>query len=159
MIAPPPQLLPPAEAGTYKPQQLRAAIAAPDSRPVAELQAGAWTATTQLSALFPIAATNSAPSTVGFTVLSSLKYVSGQHIVYVTIARPTPAVDLANLGLGDVAVTLPDGSQAWLTTGTPGDVPDQIRWLHDGLIITVAGNVSSGELKSLATRVTVRTHP
>jgi len=101
--------------------------------------------------------TTVAPDAVAFTVLSSLEYTLGnkQHVL-VTTAQPSAAATQRALSLGNDAVPLPNGVTGWLTTGIPGQEPNQIAFAQDGLIVTLAGDVPVGLLRGLAAQVVVR---
>jgi hypothetical protein len=60
------------------------------------------------------------------------------------------------LNLGDSAGTLPDGSRLTHLTGDgTAASPNQVRWLKNGLIITVAGNLALDGLDALAEQVSL----
>jgi len=152
---PAPRLLPGSQAA-YTPHELGQPVAHRDGRRVAQL-ATPPADVQALRAWMLDQPTAVAPDTVAFTVLASLEYTLGnQQHVLVTTAQPSAAASQRALSLGNDAVPLPQGVTGWLTTGIPGQEPNQIAFAQDGLIITLAGDVPVGVLRGLAAQVVVR---
>lgn len=152
-----PQLLPgvplllPNDVG-YVNQSPGSQVTAPTGRALAQLRLIPPSLTQAELTNFPRQSTFG-PMEVGYQILSSVRYEGIGSTVYVTLAQPTPAATQRGFGLGNESFQLPDGSTAWVIAGMPTPQPNQVRWLKNGLIITVAGNVSVDQLKSLAADV------
>lgn len=147
------------------PRILHSPITAPDGRVVARLSSVPSALSQSVAATFPPCAVPSrAPSVpqapaaerIAFQILSVIQYQGSEGAVFVTTARPSTAALGQGLDLGNPAGALPDGSSAW-TIQVAGDSPqNHVRWLKDGLIITVAGDLPVDRLKALAANVVVK---
>lgn len=94
---------------------------------------------------------------VGFEILTSVRYSGNGHELIITTARPSEAAAKQALILGDRAVQLGDGSEAWISNDRRPfpDTPNEVVLVRDGLIITIASDLSLDELTGLATGVVV----
>jgi len=92
---------------------------------------------------------------IGFAVLSNVRYVGSGHVVVVSVSKPTPAALRENFVAGDETVNLAGDVQGWLTSGRPDGLTNAVVFLKDDLIITVASDLSSKEIVSLAGKVVV----
>lgn len=151
-------LLDPPGQNQYVPHAVGATITAQDGRPVAQFLHTPPGLANAVSAEIP----NNVPvavSVVAWQILSSIRYQGGAHTVYVTTARPSAAAAPPGsiMTLGNASFQLPDGSTAWTKGGLVDTMPNEVRWLRNGLIITVGGNLTVDELKTLAAQVTVLT--
>jgi hypothetical protein len=151
----PPQLAPPKDAVTYVNQPAGTDITAPDKRSVAQLAAPPSDLAQELAVSIGEIRATPDPTTMSFQVLASVRYGGGGHTVLVTTARPSAAAAQMPVILGDTH-KLADGSTAWTRTGMPGEMPNQVVFLRDDLIITVAGDLPISSLQELATRVVIR---
>jgi len=157
----------------YAPQSPTSPIVAPTGERVAQLSPVPATLAQSVGATFPtpsnpINAPSRAPSLpqsgdlvgVSFTVLSVVQYQGSGGAVFVSTARPSAAA-LGHLscGLGDTAATssLPNGSTTWtIESKDLTNSPNQVRWLKDGRIVTIAGSLPVDQLQALATSVVVQ---
>jgi len=155
LTGPPILLLPPGTA--YTPLQPSENIVNPTGRPVAHLAVVP-------SSLGQSTAVNinahagdsgdpmdSTPNVIAYEVLSSIRYMGGGQTVYVTTARASRAANSQGMRLGNQPVQLSDGSTAYASS-LPNN-QNQVVWQKDGVIITVAGDSSSDQITSLASRV------
>lgn len=148
-----PQLLPGSRA-VYAPHELGQQVARRDGHAVAQL----GTLPDDLRALrvwMLDQPQTAGPDTVAFTVLSSLEYTVGKHRVFVTTTRPSAAAAQQKLNLGSDPVGLANGTTAYASSGIPGAAPNQLVFVQEGLIITIAGDLPLSALKGLANRVVV----
>src|SRR5690606_4598839 len=131
--------------------------------------------TTEISAPFPVAKIENAadladilrvytaesdgvkPDELSIKVTASLIYdmKDGSQIL-VTTASLSPAMAEMTLLLGDQQVTLSNGKQAWTKQNVPSEFKSSLVFVHDNLLITVAGDKSVEILQELALQVTVQ---
>jgi len=154
VIAPPP-LIPPGQMG-YANWRSDKAIAAPDGRSVAQLAQPPVSITQAIATNFPDIRPEQDATTVSYTILASVRYTGNGHTVLVTTARPSPAAAQETAVFGNKTVKLVDGSTAWVTTGIPGDIPNQVVLVKDNLIITVAGDLPLNDLQTLAGDIAIK---
>lgn len=154
LVAPPPALLPPNGAVSYRSISSGVPITAPDNRPVAALSRVPATLSQSTGFVFPGSAhpvdTGSRPS---YQVLSVVRYSGEGGTLSISTSRPSASA-LQGLQLGNSSIQLPDGTVAWIAPSGPSGV--QMRWLKQGLIVTLTGSLPSSELKRLAPDVVVR---
>jgi hypothetical protein len=129
-------------------------LSAPDGRPIARLEtlpAGLPNVGLNL----PNAAEPGADQ-IAYVVLTSVRYTgpSGGRVV-VTTAKPSAAASSLSAVFGDKTVTLADGTTAYVKVGLPGENPNRVVQVRDGLIITVAGTLPADRLQELMTQVIV----
>lgn len=141
-------------------------IKAEDGRTVAQLASAPPNLSQSVAATFPpCAATGpSAQAPVqaadvaglSFRILSVVRYQGSTDAVLVSAARPSTAALGRKLILGTATEgTLPDQSTTWALSGL--QPANQVRWMKDGLIITVASDtLSLDQLQALASTVVVR---
>lgn len=170
-LAVPPLLVP--GSVQYAPQSPTSPIAGPTGERVAQLSSVPATLAQSVGATFPtpskpINAPSRAPSLppsadlvgVDFAVLSVVQYQGSGGTVFVSTARPSAgALGHLSCGLGDTAATssLPDGSTAWaIESKDLTNSPNQVRWLKDGRIVTIAGTLPVDQLRALAANVVVQ---
>ncbi len=151
----PPQLAPPKDAATYVNQPVGTVITAPDKRPVAQLAAPPADIGQEMAVYFPATAATTDPATVSFQILASVRYRGDGHTVLVTTARPSGAAAQTPVALGN-PIKLADSSTAWSMTGVPSDTPNQVVFLRDDLIITVAGDLPIRSLQELAAQIVIK---
>ncbi len=152
----PPPLAPPKDAATYVNQPVGTVITAPDKRPVAQLAAPPADLARELAVYFPAIAATTDPTMVSFQILASVRYRGNGHTVLVTTARPSAAAAQTPAVLGEHTIKLADGSTAWSMTGIPSDTPNQVVFLRDNLISTVAGDLPISSLQELAAQVVIK---
>lgn len=80
------------------------------------------------------------------------RYTISDHVVLVT----TLYADADGASLGTRQMELSDGTEAWATPAAGSFSPNQIAFVRDGLLITLAGDLPLDDLAALATRVTIR---
>jgi hypothetical protein len=151
---PPPLVLPPdAQYNTLQPNEKPAN---PTGRPIAQLSVipadleGSIAEEVNRHAGQPGDPTD-APGAIAYQVLSSVRYQGNGHTVYVTTARASRAAEAQGISLGNTEVTLSNGSVAYVSK-LPG-TQSQVVWRKDGVLITVAGDVASDELVTVASGV------
>lgn len=154
VIAPPP-LIPPSQKN-YANLQSDKAIAALDDRPVAQLAKPPASITQAIATNFPDIRPEQDATTVSYAILASVRYTGNGHTVFVTTARPSPAAARETTVFGNQTVRLADGSTAWVSTGIPGDIPNQVVLVKDNLIITVAGDLPLDDLQTLAGDIVIK---
>lgn len=88
---------------------------------------------------------------ISFAILSTIRYSGNGHFVYVSTVRPSIEAAKQPLGLGNQTVHLADGSTAWADSNLPGDVPNRIVMVRDGLLIAVEGDLPVEALKGMLT--------
>ena len=146
-------------------QTTSSSIRAVDGRRVAQLVSVPTKFSQSVSTAFPPCpgARPSAPipehpsslAGVSFQVLGVVRYQGSGGIVLVSAARPSAAALQRTLDLGAASGSLPDGSKVYTETGF--SPLHQVRWMKDGLIITVGSDdLSSDELQALAASVVVK---
>jgi hypothetical protein len=87
--------------------------------------------------------------------VGQIRYTGSLGTVLVSTTRPSAAVLSYRLDMGNPVGTLPDSTTAYAVVGMQPQ--NQIRWLKDGLLITVASDdVSLSELKTLAAQLSMR---
>ncbi len=157
-------MLPPATPDCA-PRPISSPINAPDGRPVAQLSRVPSTLSQSVAATFPpCAVPRRAPSVpqapeserISFRILTVVRYEGSEGTVFVSTVRPSPAALSQGLDLGNPAGTLPDGCPAWSIGVTGECAQNHVRWLKDGLIITVASDMSVDRLKALAADVVLK---
>ncbi len=150
----PPLLAPPGQAG-YANQPAGEGIIAPDHRPVAQLLAPPADLAQSLAVNFPDGPSEASSATISYSILASVRYGGNGHTLLVTTARPSRAAAQQPTVLGNQTIKLRDGTTAWVTTGIPTDTPNQVVFLRDDLIITVAGDLPISSLAELAEQVII----
>lgn len=149
-----PRLAPPGSAG-YVPQQAGKPVAAPDGRPVAQLDvvpANLQNVTVSL----PTPLTPPPAAHVAYQILASVRYEGAAHSVLVTTTRPTAAAAQQPTVFGSYTTQLANGTTAWARLNMPHREPNQVVFLHNDLIITVASDLSINDIKALAAQVVIR---
>ena len=149
-----PRLEPP-DSALYVSHTAGAPITAPDGRPVAQL--GTIPATVQtVSVNLPTPHTPPPPSTrVAYQILASVRYIGSEHSVLVTTTRPTAAAAQQPTVFGDYT-ELANGTTAWVRINMPYKEPNQVVFMHNGLIITIASDLPVEDIKALAAQVVLR---
>ncbi len=150
----PPLLAPPGQAG-YANQPAGEGIIAPDHRPVAQLLAPPADLSQSLAVNFPNGPSEASSAMISYSILASVRYGGNGHTLLVTTARPSRAAAQQPTVLGNQTIKLPEGTTAWVTTGIPGDTPNQVVFLRNDLIITVAGDLPVSSLAEFAEQVIV----
>ncbi len=151
--APPPLLAPP-ESVTY--ERLSpgdALLGADDGRPIAQLRrppAEFGTVEVYLPKMQPW----DDPKTEAYAVLASVRYAGSGGAILVTTAQPSPGARHLMTMPGEHRIQLGE-TEAWLSMDMGGDFPNRVRWIQDGLIITVAGDLPPGKLLAPAAQVTI----
>lgn len=134
-------------------------VHAPDSRPVAQLATIPSGLSQAVAVGFtPCSVPSSSPPAqpaISVDILSEVRYTGSDGTLFVTAARPSAGAMSQGLYLGDSGRSLHDGSAVSTLTGSDAASPNQVRWLRDGLIITVAGSFPLDQLSNLADSVTV----
>lgn len=92
------------------------------------------------------------------TILSSIKYTSTRGDILVTTTKPSVAAAAKSLYLGEREIKLANGMTAWVTAYTHGEFPNRVLFIDSDLIITVASNLSIGDVQNYAAEVVVM-HP
>lgn len=151
----PPQLAPPGQTG-YTNQPAKAVITAPDKRPVAQFAAPPVDLAQGLAVNFPHSRPEQDSTIVAFAILASVRYTGNGQTVLVTTARPSSAAAQQPISLGNQTIKLDDGSTAWAMTGIPTDTPNQVVFLRNDLIITVASDLPINVLRDLAGQVIIK---
>jgi hypothetical protein len=152
-----PRLIPPDDVVDYEMWPSGEKIVAPDDRPIAQIVnvSSKFAQTVQtVSVTLPDIQTTRADK-IGYSILSSVRYEGNGHIILVTTARPSPAAAQAETVFGSQTLQLTDGSAAWAVTGLLDEPPNQIVFVRDNLIITVASDLSIDDLQALAKHVIV----
>lgn len=93
---------------------------------------------------------------IDFRILTEVRYQGSGGTVYVSVTMTSAAALSWGLRLGNTQQTLPDGTTAWVMSGLKGSASSQIRWLRNGLIVTIAGDVPIYRLTALAASVTLK---
>ena len=133
----------------------------PNDRPIALLNSGAAEFAESSSTFLPDLNQRSEyePAEVRITILSSVKYTSAEQEIIVTVAKPSAAASSRMMYLGERELELANGAQAWVTEtdNSKDQYPNRILFLHNDLIITVAGTsaLSIEQLASVALNVEV----
>lgn len=136
-------------------------VSVSNDRPIALLNSGAAKFAESSSTFVPDLSQRSEykPAEVSIRILSSVKYTSAKQEIIVTVAKPSAAALSRLMYLGERELKLANGVQAWVTeTGNTEDqYPNRILFLHNDLIITVAGTsaLSIEQLASVALNVEV----
>lgn len=151
---PPPVLIPPGPT-TYSPATAGTTVRATDGRPVAQLATVPSSLSQSVATAF-LTSQPPDPAIIAYQMLSVVRYEGQAQTVYVSTARPTAAALASNTALGENPVRLPDGSVAWSMIGMPGTGQYQVRWLSNGLVVSVIGNETVAQLEALAAQVVVR---
>jgi len=157
-----PRIVPPAlivpDINQYEKQTIdESAITAPDGRPVAQLTSRPTNLAQELLVSMPESSEKTEPEgETYYEVLASIQYIGKEQVVVVSTSRPSPTAAKQANDFGDKAVELDNGKTAWIIEESPIiNTPNRVVWVEDGLIITVAGNLSLEELMKLATDVVV----
>jgi hypothetical protein len=127
-------------------------VKAPDGRPVAQLASTPPNLAQAVAVNFPDGPADAAGE-VAFRVLSSIRYTGSGHTVLVTTARPSAAALQETISLGNQTVRMSDGSTGYIGTGMPGNLSNQLAWVKDDLIITLASDLPIDNLKQLAASI------
>jgi len=136
-------------------------VAPPDARSFAQLDTVPGGFTTSVAAIFPPCMVRPLPTGVvppkqpanlaweNITTVSVVRYEGTNGELEVVTARATGQGMRRGLYLGNPVGTLADGSPAFTLTR-------DVRWLEDGLIISVSGDLPLGRLKEIAADVAVK---
>jgi hypothetical protein len=151
----PPMLAPPGTDG-YIEQSAGERITAMDERPVAQLRdptaAGVGAS---LAVNFPDLQLVNDEDTIYYAVLASIRYSGEKHTVLVTTARPSADAAQIPTAFGSETIRLVNGQSAWVSKGSPGDLPNKVVFLQGDLIITVASDLDLQKMSELAAQVVV----
>lgn len=151
----PPLLAPPGEG--YVTQKTDSSITAPDHRPVAQFADLPRELSESLAVNFPASQTAIGENTIAYTVLSSVRYSGNGHTVVVTTARPSVRAANEPSVFGNQTITLRNGENTWATTGIPGKTPNQLVFVRQGLIVTLASDLPLNTLSDLAMKIVIKT--
>ena len=148
MISPP--LLVPPDDVQHDQHSAVGEIVSPDGEPVAQLGEPVLEDADTVSVAFPESGSPD-ESDVYFTILASVKYSVDGNKLWITTTEPSVEAADGPVVAGD-QVELSDGSPAWIQTDVHvyEETPDRIVFQQDGLLVTVAGNMSADELINFA---------
>ena len=91
-----------------------------------------------------------------FAVLSSIKYSTANVEFLVTTTKPSRVSPDQHLLLGTQEVTLTNGVTAWATSYKHGEYPNRVIFVHNDLLVTVAGSIPLNDVQMLAADVVIR---
>ncbi len=98
------------------------------------------------------------PGAVGFHYISSVRYHLDGHLIYVITSEPTPAARSLQIILGETEIVLDHERTAYVSHDWErknGDKSYRKEWTRisytqEGLIVTIYGDLSQGELAKFA---------
>lgn len=131
-------------------------VTSDDTRPVAQFAQIPATVGQDIAVDFPQHQPPDESISIWFEILASVRYTGNGHVIHITTSRPSPATANTLMGFGNRTVTLGGGDKAWVNAGLPGKVPNQLVMLKGDLIITIAGDLSTDDLQTLATAVNIQ---
>jgi hypothetical protein len=147
-------------------QPTGAVIAASDARPVASFAAVPSGLSDAVSVEFPPCGQaqelahppqpDAGVAGVSFRILSIVRYQGTLGTVYVETTRPSSVALSRGVFLGDPGATLPDGSVTQVLQDVGSSPGEEVQWLKNGLVISVAGDLPSSQLEQMAASVAVR---
>ena len=150
----PPRLAPPASVA-YTPLSAGMTIVSPSGHPVAQLAPVpadlGQPVSVYLPQFIPMAADR-----VSYEIVGSVRYVGSGHTVVVSTAMASPKAAQIPTLLGGSSTQLADGTPAWVDARPKDNVPDQLTFVRDGLIVTVAGDLPAEALRGLADHVVLK---
>jgi hypothetical protein len=96
------------------------------------------------------------PDVEAFRILASIRYSGTEGSILVTTTRPSEAAAERTLLIGH-RIDLPDGTPAWSQQGLPHQGKSNVVvFHHEGLLVSVIGDLSVQELAQLAAEVRQR---
>ncbi len=94
---------------------------------------------------------------ISFHIVSVTRYMGSAGTLYVTLMQPSPTALSRGLNLGnDVVGARPDGTSIYALNGAGSSPSGTVHWLQNGIVVSVAGDVSISKLLSLAAGVQVK---
>lgn len=109
--------------------------------------------------LTPVSQAQPDASSVGisFHIVSVTRYMGSAGTLYVTLMQPSVTALSRGLNLGnDVVGARPDGTSIYALNGAGSSPSGTVHWLQNGIVVSVAGDVSISKLLSLAAGVQVK---
>lgn len=92
---------------------------------------------------------------ISFHIISGARYVGTAGTVYTAVDIPSAGALSRGLNLGSPAGTLPDGTPLYVLNTAESSPSTMVQWMHGGMVITVAGDLSPARLEALADSISV----
>ncbi len=88
---------------------------------------------------------------ISWHVLSSLRFETDSGVVTISVSQPSSAAQEIPVLLGNEKVNLANETEAWFSKGMADeDGQNRVTFVHQNVIITIAGSLEPDQLKSIA---------
>lgn len=138
----------------YSEMPVHQTITAPDDRIFAQFNEIPTGFGESISVSFPQQNSSEVPvDEFSFKIISSIRYTGEKGWVIITVAQPSSYAATQGFVLGNKEITLPNGEKAWATNDQNTRDLNQVAFVQDDLIISVAGSLSVSEIQGLTTGI------